>query len=131
LHKISSMTVKKQKKSENNLLHTIIDGIQEVKGKEIVKIEINTLEHSVFDYFVICHGDSSTHVNAIAGSVERFTIKEHKESPLHIEGRQNSQWILLDYGNIAVHVFQEPFRQFYKLEDLWSDGIIEHIKDLN
>jgi ribosome-associated protein len=125
------MTVKKQKKSEIDLLHTIIDAIQEVKGKEIVKIGISTLEHSVCDYFVICHGDSTTHVNAIAGSVERFTIKEHKEHPLHVEGKLNSQWILLDYGNVAVHVFQEQYRQFYNLEDLWSDGNIEHIKDLN
>jgi ribosome-associated protein len=80
-------------------------------------------------YFIICQGESNTKVNALAENVERQASLKLKTHPHHIEGRENSQWILLDFFNVIVHVFQEESREFYKLEDLWRDGKLEIIPD--
>jgi len=108
-------------KSTNTLLQTIIAGIQELKGKEIVSLDFSPVENSVCKYFVICNGDSNTHVNAIADSVDEFAKKKLNTNAWHIEGRENSHWVILDFVDIVVHVFQTQYRQFYNLEDLWAD----------
>ncbi len=114
---------KKKEISEVKLLEIIIESIKEKKGKEIVSIDLKKTGSSVCDYFVICHGDSKTQVNAIADSI----IENVKENPGirsgHIEGDQNAHWILLDYYSIVIHIFQPEFRNFYRLEDLWADGV--------
>ena len=114
------------KKNENittdALLSNIIEGIRKVKGKEIVNIDLENLENRICRYFVICHGDSNTHVNAIADSVDREMKEKTGWSSLHKEGHENAQWVLMDYGSVVVHVFQKAFRDFYRLEDLWADG---------
>ena len=109
------------------LLYNIIEGIRKVKGKEIVDIDLTSLEQRICQHFLICHGDSNTHVNAIADSVER-EMKEKLEWPsCHKEGHENARWVLLDYGSIVVHVFQKEYRDFYQLEELWADGNIVKI----
>lgn len=112
------------------LANTIIKGIQEKKGKNIVTLDITKLDQSIADNFIICHGDSNTQVDAIANSVEEFVKKEFNEKPIHKEGYQNSQWILLDYGEILVHIFQKEYRDFYNLEDLWADAKIKEIQEI-
>ena len=112
------------------LVDNIIKGIQEKKGKSIVNFDITKLEQSITDNFIICHGDSNTQVNAIADSVEEFVKKELNEKPIHKEGAQNSQWILLDYGMVIVHIFQKEYRDFYNLEDLWADAKIQEIQEV-
>jgi ribosome-associated protein len=117
--------VKKNKNiTTDALLSNIIEGIRKVKGKEIVNIDLENLENRICRYFVICHGDSNTHVNAIADSVDRETKEKTGWSSLHKEGHENAQWVLMDYGSVVVHVFQKAFRDFYRLEDLWADGIM-------
>ncbi|RLD64155.1 MAG: ribosome silencing factor [Bacteroidetes bacterium] len=111
------------------LVENIIKGIQEKKGKSIVNLDITQLEQSIADNFIICHGDSNTQVDAIADSVEAFVKKELHERPLHKEGTQNSQWILLDYGMVIVHIFQKEYRDFYNLEGLWADAKIQTIEE--
>ncbi len=118
--------MQKEKKIQS-LVDAIIDGIDRKKGLDIVKINLKPINHSEFDYFVICHGNSNTQVAAIANSVET-TVKELiGEHTIRKNGHNNALWIALDYGNVMVHVFQHETRQFYKLEQLWEDAEIEHI----
>ena len=105
----------------NSLLDTIIAGIQEKKGKDIISLDFEKIENPVCRYFVICNGDSNTHVNAIADSIEEFTAKKLDTNVWHSEGRDQSHWIILDYSDIVVHVFQKHYREYYDLEDLWAD----------
>jgi len=112
-------------------IKAVIEGIQKIKGKDITLIDLNTIQHSECGYFVICHGNSTTQVDAIAHSVED-TVKEYTmENPWHRDGYRNAIWILLDYGDIMVHVFQEESRKFYDLEGLWADAKMIKIEDDN
>jgi len=100
----------------------IVEAIQEKKGKQIVTIDLSRVENSICDCFIICHGDSATQVGAITESIEKKLKETGGIRAHHVEGRQNSQWVLLDYFDILVHVFQEEYRSFFKLEELWADG---------
>ena len=100
------------------LLKAIIEGLEERKAKNIVVLDLNKINNRSFDYFVIADADSSTHVEAIASTVEEEVKKKTSERPYHSEGWQNAEWILLDYIDIVVHVFQRPVREFYNIEDL-------------
>jgi ribosome-associated protein len=124
--KIVKKTVKK-KNQEEQLRDTIIDGMQEKKAKEIVCIDLRNLKNAVTDFFVICHADSKAHIDAIAKSVEEFVYKKQGESPYHKEGQANSEWILIDYLNVVVHIFRHEQRDFYGIERLWADAEIQRI----
>jgi ribosome-associated protein len=102
----------------------IIEAIREKKGHQIVSIDLSEVENSICDFFIICHGESVTQVGAITESIEKKLKEEARMRAHHVEGLQNSQWVLLDYFDILVHVFQEEFRSFYRLEELWADGKI-------
>lgn len=121
--------MKKRSDGADVLLGSIIEGIFEKKGHNILKIDLRKLENRITDYFVICHGTSPTQVDSIADSVEDTVRKLAGEKPLHIEGLENCFWVLLDYGNVIVHVFQEEYRNFYNLESLWADAQIEVMED--
>ena len=112
------------------LLETIIEGIQELKGKDAAILDLKKIETAVCKYFVICSGTSNTHVSSITDSVKKIVSKEIQEKPWHIEGLNTSEWVLLDYSDIVVHVFQEQTREFYRLEDLWGDAKIRTIENL-
>lgn len=111
------------------LLETIIEGIHEVKGIDTSILDLKKIETAVCKYFVICSGTSNTHVSSIADSVKKNVSKEVQEKPWHIEGLNTSEWVLLDYSDIVVHVFQEETREFYRLEDLWGDAKIRTIEN--
>ncbi len=111
------------------LAETVIKGIQEKKGKEIVLLDLRKIENAICDYFIICHGDSSTQVSAIANSVDKEVKKDTGEDPWHSEGYENSEWVLIDYVDVVVHVFQKQIRDFYKLEKLWGDAEITVIPE--
>jgi ribosome-associated protein len=111
------------------LLKSVFRGIFEKKGHDIVKIDLRGLENRITDYFVICHGTSTTQVEALCDSVEDTVRIETGEKPLHLEGRENGYWVLADYGNVIVHIFLEKYRQFYSLESLWADAVIETVKE--
>lgn len=113
------------------LCDAIVEGMQENKAKDIVVLDLREITNAVCDYFVICSGESSTQVDGISSSVTRHTRKELKEKPWHIEGKTNSEWILLDYINVVVHIFYKDARPFYDLEDLWADAIRTDIPNLN
>ena len=113
------------------LCNAIVEGMQENKAKDIVVLDLREISNSVCDYFVICSGESSTQVDGISSSVTRFTRKELKEKPWHIEGKTTSEWVLLDYVNVVAHIFYKDARPFYDLEDLWADAKRTDIPNLN
>jgi len=111
------------------LIDNIVKGIFEKKGERVVKLDFRSLENSVCDYFIICHGNSVTQVDSISESVEMQVKKNRGERPDHREGLDNCLWVLLDYGDVVVHIFQEQYRDFYNLEALWADAVIEELRD--
>jgi ribosome-associated protein len=121
------MPLKKKKTESQILAETIIEGIRDKKGKNIVSLDISNIKNSICNYFIICHGTSRTHVEAIADSIEHEVRKALKEKPWHREGHENAEWILLDYVDVVAHVFQEKTRDFYQLENLWADAELVRI----
>lgn len=113
-----------------NLFETIIEAIKNKKGKEIVSINLQKIENSVCEYFIICTGDSTTQVSAIVEEIRDKTKELSDIAVDHIEGLKNSRWVLLDYINIVVHVFLPDQRIFYHLEELWADGVVTKHDDV-
>ncbi len=104
------------------LCDAIVDGIQENKGRDIVVLDLREIPNTATDFFVICTGDSSTQINGIANSIVRTTRKATKEKPWHIEGKGNSEWMLIDFVSVVAHVFYKETRFHYDLEGMWSDA---------
>jgi len=121
--------MKKKSDGTDVLLESIVKGIFEKKGQNVLKIDLRKLESRITDYFIICHAASTTQVSSLCDSVEDTVRKEAGEKPLHLEGLDNSFWVLLDYGNVIVHIFLEEYRKFYSLESLWADAAIEALED--
>lgn len=117
----------KKQASIDDLISVIIKGIDDVKGENILLLDLREIENTVCDYFIICSGNSNTQVNAISGSVQKVVSKTLKDKPWHVEGQTNSEWILMDYVNVVVHVFQKHVRDFYDIESLWGDAKITEI----
>ena len=111
----------------DELISVIIKGIDDVKGDDIQLLDLRKIENTVCDYFIICSGSSNTQVNAITSSIQKLVSKELKDKPWHVEGQNNSEWILMDYVNVVVHVFQKQIREFYDIESLWGDAIVTNI----
>ena len=118
--------MKKKSATGARLVDAIVSGIQEVKGKDIVHLDLRDVPNTVCDHFVICHGDSNTQVAAIANSVEKEVQELTNEKPWHTEGQNNGEWVLLDYVNVVVHIFHRDKRGYYALEDLWGDAAAFH-----
>jgi ribosome-associated protein len=106
----------------------IVDALREKKASNIVIMDFSKLENMLFSYFIVCHGTSTTQVQAISEHVSKTVRKELQTHPLHIEGTSNLQWVLIDYGETIVHIFLEDIRKIYKLEDLWGDTTITNIE---
>lgn len=124
------MRKKKEEVENEQLVDTIIQSIQDKKGQTIVKIDLRDIKSTLCDYFIICQAESNVQVNAISENIAKEAFLKLKIEPHHIEGRDNAQWVLIDFFDVVVHVFQKDYRNFYKLEDLWSDGRTEVIADL-
>lgn len=116
-----------KKVSSDNLITEIIKGIENVKGENISILDLRELENTVCEYFIICDGTSNTQVSAISGSIQKIVGKKAQEKPWHVEGESTAEWILIDYVNIVVHVFQKHIREFYDIEGLWGDAKITKI----
>ena len=111
----------------DNLADAIIKGLQEKKAKDIVMLDLRSLNSSVADSFIVCNGDSSTQVEGLARSVEQVVEKDTGELPEHIEGKQQAHWILMDYISVVVHIFQPDQRDYYGIERLWADAHVREI----
>ncbi|MDG1778797.1 MAG: ribosome silencing factor [Flavobacteriaceae bacterium] len=112
----------------DELITLIIAGIEDVKGQNINILDLRSIENSVCDYFLICDGNSNTQVNAIVNSIQKKVSKSAHEKPYQIEGVENAEWVLMDYINIVVHVFQKHKREYYDIENLWGDAKITEIE---
>jgi ribosome-associated protein len=122
---------KKSRQAQSELLvQEIVNGLREKKGKDIVSLDLRKVNNSVTDFFVLCTGDSNTHVNALANSVEDEVRKAISDKPWHIEGTSNGEWVLLDYVNVVLHVFQREAREHYNIEGLWADAEIEEYEEV-
>lgn len=119
---------KKQPISSETLCELIIKGMQEKKAQDIVLMDLRKVRSAVVDFFVICSGNSDTQIDAIATSIEDEVLKYNKEGPWHQEGRQNKEWILLDYVDVVAHVFKKNKRELFSLEELWGDAQITPIE---
>jgi ribosome-associated protein len=121
----------KKQTNTDQLITTILAGIEDVKGKEITILDLREIENTVCDYFIVCEGTSNTQVNALVNSVQKKVSKELKDNPWHVEGSDNAEWVLMDYVNVVVHVFQKHIRQYYDIESLWGDAKITVIETSN
>lgn len=112
----------KKEIGNDQLITQILKGIEEVKGNDINILDLRAIENTVCSYFIICNGTSNTQVNAIVNSIQKIVSKELKDKPWHVEGSENAEWVLIDYVNVVVHVFQKHIREFYDIEGLWGDA---------
>ena len=108
----------------------IVDAIQDIKGKKIVKIDLRKLHDAPTNYFIICEGESNVQVRAITDSIYRKVKEVYQTTPTHIEGGLQSTWIVMDFFDTVVHVFYKDTRSFYELEDLWGDGALTEYVDI-
>ncbi|MCH4181931.1 MAG: ribosome silencing factor [Prevotella sp.] len=109
------------------LVESIVSGIQDKRGSDIVIVDLTHIEGAIANYFIICQGNSTTQVEAITRSVSDITYKNLKEKPLNVVGLENNEWVALDFVDVMVHIFQPEVRRFYNLEDLWDDAPITEI----
>ena len=116
------MRIRHQSDNIESLVATIVSAMDSVKGKEIVTLDLRETGTSVTDYFVICHANSKTQVDAIADKVIDMAWEKEHVKPYHLEGRDNTEWILIDFVDVVVHIFLQSARSFYQLEELWADA---------
>ena len=113
----------------SKILKVITKAIQDKKGKNIISMDLRKIPEQLQIFFVICEATSTTQVKAIADYIEVMVKENCGENPYHHEGHSAMQWIIVDYINVVVHIFQPETRKFYKLEDMWSDAVVEEFKD--
>ncbi|MDX2189911.1 MAG: ribosome silencing factor [Bacteroidota bacterium] len=119
------MRKKKPLGDSEQICELVVKGLQEKKGEDIAVIDLRTLKNAVSDFFVVCSGTSGTHIDSLSDSVEDIVHKGIDAWPWHSEGRENKEWILLDYVNVVAHIFIKDRREFYGIEELWSDAPIK------
>jgi ribosome-associated protein len=121
---VSLMAKKRKGASSEKLSDVIVKGMQEKKATDIVVLDLRKVKNAVADFFVLCSGSSDKQLDAIADSIDEEVFKALKENPWHIEGKNNKEWMLLDYIDVVAHVFRKDRREFYALEKLWGDADI-------
>jgi ribosome-associated protein len=112
----------------SKIVKTIIRAIQEKKGGHLVSLDLRKIPEAVADFFIICEATNQPQITAITDSVEQQVKDNCGENPYHYEGKQNMQWVLIDYVNVVVHIMMPEQRRFYKLEEMWSDAPLEEHK---
>ena len=104
-------------------IKTIVEAIQDKKGKNVCSLDLSGIGTSICDHFVICNADSTPAVLAIADNIEEEMLVKCNTRVLRQQGKENAYWIIMDYADIVVHIFQTEYREFYRLEDLWADAV--------
>ncbi len=107
---------------EKNFVQVIADAMLEKKAKNVISLDLRPIESSITDYFMVCNADSTTQVAAIADNVLVRMQEKCDQKVLRMQGLENDFWVILDFGDVVVHVFQTEYREFYHLEDLWADA---------
>jgi ribosome-associated protein len=109
----------------SKIIKAIIQAIQEKKGEKIISLDLRKIQEAVADFFIVCEAGSTTQVRAIADFIEMQVKEKCSEPPYMHEGRQVMQWVIIDYINVVVHIMLPDSRRFYKLEEMWSDAVLE------
>ena len=118
--------------SENiDLQKLIIEGIENRKGKDITLVDMSHIESAPTPMFIIADGTSTMQVSSIADNVREYVQEQSGIKPYNYDGYKNSEWIVIDYGSILVHIFLPQTRDRYNLEELWSDAQINHLPDID
>ncbi|QNR24936.1 ribosome silencing factor [Croceimicrobium hydrocarbonivorans] len=112
----------------SNLVDEIVEGMDDLKASNITILDLRNIENSICSFFVIGEGNSNTQVKAISNSVEKRVRENLKDKPWHVEGLENAEWVLMDYVDTVVHIFQPETRKFYDLESLWGDAELHHFE---
>ena len=123
------MTKKNKKADSEKLVKAVVSGMQEIKASDIVVMDLREIKNAVADFFIICSGNSDKQLDAIATSIDDEVFKKMKENPWHMEGKNNKEWVILDYISVVAHVFKKDRRNFYSLEKLWGVAVITEIED--
>ena len=123
------MAKKRKGASSEKLSDAVVKGMQEKKATNIVVMDLRKVKNAVADFFIVCSGGSDKQIDAIADSIDEFVFKALKENPWHIEGKDNKEWMLLDYIDVVAHIFRKDRREFYALERLWGDADITEMDD--
>jgi ribosome-associated protein len=106
-----------------------VRALDDRKGVDIVKIDLREITNCFCRFFVICHGTSNAHVSGLADNVLEVINETLGEKPTHVEGMNQATWVLLDYGDVVIHVFQEEQRAYYQLEDFWADARVTTLEE--
>ncbi|MBI1769854.1 MAG: ribosome silencing factor [Bacteroidetes bacterium] len=120
---------RKKKQDSEKLADLVVKGMQEKKATDIVVMDLREVRNAVADFFVLCSGNSDKQLSAISDSVDEVVYKDLKENPWHSEGKNNKEWMLLDYISVVVHIFKKDRREFYSLEKLWGDAKTTIVED--
>ncbi|MCU0368787.1 MAG: ribosome silencing factor [Cyclobacteriaceae bacterium] len=123
------MPKKKKVADSEKLSKVIVKGMQEKKATDIVVMDLREVKNAVADFFVLCSGNSDKQLEAISDSVDEEVFKAMKEKPWHTEGKNNKEWMILDYISVVTHIFRKDRRKYYALENLWGDAEITEIAD--
>ncbi|MEQ9405229.1 MAG: ribosome silencing factor [Cyclobacteriaceae bacterium] len=115
--------------SSEVLSEWVVEGMLEKKAQDVVVMDLRNVKHAIADYFILCSGNSDTQIDAISESVEEQVHKKSRQNPWKREGRENKEWILLDYIDVVAHIFNKEKREFYGLEELWGDAKISKIAE--
>lgn len=134
MEQLASLTNRKKKSAarltkNSKIIKTIIAAIQEKKGEHIISLDLRKINEAVADFFIVCEAGNQPQIKAIADNIEDRVKEKCDEAPYHQEGRQNLQWVLVDYVNVVVHVMLSETRKFYRLEEMWSDAVSEEQND--
>ncbi len=113
----------------SRILKVIVNAIQEKKGERIVSLDLRKIPEAVADFFIVCEAGSTTQVRAIAEHVREEVKEKCGERAYHDEGFGASNWVIIDFVNVVVHVFLPETRRFYRLEEMWSDAVSEEVPD--
>jgi ribosome-associated protein len=127
--KITPVKKNTRRFKKNVSVEVIAQALRDKKAQDIVALDLTSLGAAICDYFVVAHADSGTQVVALADNVEKEMHEQIKENPMRVQGKENAFWIILDYGNVVVHLFQTEWRLFYRLEELWADAPQKKYKD--
>lgn len=103
-------------------IEIIADAMLEKKAKGVCALDLTGTGTAITDHFIICNADSTTQVAAIADNIEERMLEKAHRKVARMQGKENGFWIIMDYLNVVVHIFQTPYRDFYRLEDLWADA---------
>ena len=126
-----NLVLKQLMNETQQLVNAIVEGMKQKKGEQIVVADLSNIGETICKYFVICQGNSPAQVDAICDAIGETTLKMSGVKPIAVVGRQNAEWVAMDYSDVIVHIFQPLARAFYDLEHLWADASLKHIEEDN